>query len=1299
MRPDSLAGLCPACLLTAASEPVSDITGALTTLTPLGGSRASSAGPGASTRLAPGQDFGPYRIVRLLGQGGMGEVYEAEQIEHGRRVALKVLSQRLIDRHDRARFLREGQLAASINHPHSVYIFGSEEIAGTPVIAMELLAGGTLKDRVREQGPLPPAEAVDAIRQVIAGLDAAQAGGILHRDVKPANCFTDRDGTVKVGDFGLSISTMARDVTDLTTSGTFQGTPAFAAPEQLKGDPLDLRADIYAVGATLYYLLTGQPPFDDTDLMALVTRIATEAPRSPRALQPRVPRGLATIVLRCLAKDRESRPATYAALDEALRPFGPAAATPGTFGRRSLAGLIDLALLLLTVVPLRSYADYFGTTTLRTSVDVGGLLVAIVYFAVLDGWGGSLGKRACGLRVTGPDGQRPGLLRACLRALIFAAPILADSFSYVFQELSLTAIPLFLLMFSAARRRNGFAGLHELVSRTRVVERDQGDARAQVHIASGPPPAVPAHTRRFPPYDVVGSLGATDQGELIEGFDPALQRKVWIHALAPGAAPVSPQGRDLSRPGRLRWLSGRRTETDCWDAYDALDGAPLVRVAERPQPWRIVKRWLLELAQEIEAGLAAGSLPALAIDRVWITRTAGAKLLEFRPPGVAATSAAEVTAPYDSSQVFLAAVARYAQNGQASHGPLPLPASRTLDELSRHALAGPREVSARISSLNRTVDDVGRSRVSHLAMTVVPVVLLALFSLATAPPLDVQKLEVALGEFAEQTKDALIQTPLDPAQEEAVEVYIAGRFGTMIAEPRSWRTAGESPRPSTAPYGLPERDRPTARRVLAAHPRVSPDDLAATSAAVTPFREAFETYATYHATEGFPADYRQLEFFLRQLATQEELRRPAALAVFIAGRYGSMIADARTWTNPETGRLLAPWRPIAMRVLGRHPRVSAAQLRAATEELTTYLERVGTTATPADETDFAGLRRHLSALDEYEFWTFIRTPLDAQRRQTLQRYVAGRFRAVIEDSRGWPRRPGSEKSSFDELQFVRVIAQQALIEHPDVTPQELAAAATSLEPLLAVYDEYATSSLSKVYENYPKDFRILLFCAQHLLARDELPARRWFFDPTQPSRAALETYIAGHFGPLIADERTWTNQIGLMKLPALREAARQIVARHPRVPSADVVASAATVEPFLDAHVVVGGMQVPAYLSVAAFGPFARMHRSARAGVALTLLLGLLSAAAVGGGVLLRAFGIAVVTANGKPASRLRAFWRALVAWSPLFAAMWLPLGVSARHAAGDSVVVLFLAGVAWAVTHPTRGVQDRLAGTWLVPR
>ena len=253
----------------------------------------------------------------------MGEVYEAEHTESGRRIALKVLRGRLQNADDRARFLREGQLAASVSHPHTVYIFGSEEIAGMPVISMELLPGGTLKDRVAAEGPLPPADAVAAVLDIIGGLDAAQAAGILHRDIKPSNCFVDSDGSVKVGDFGLSISTLARDVRhELATRG-FEGTPQFAPPEQLRGEPLDVRADIYAVGATLYYLLTGQPPFDARDLRELVARVNSRAAKSPRLAPRRRSRpGLAAVVLQCLAKTpaRAAR-VVRRARPEALRPF------------------------------------------------------------------------------------------------------------------------------------------------------------------------------------------------------------------------------------------------------------------------------------------------------------------------------------------------------------------------------------------------------------------------------------------------------------------------------------------------------------------------------------------------------------------------------------------------------------------------------------------------------------------------------------------------------------------------------------------------------------------------------------------------------------------------------------------------------------------------------------------------------------------------------------------------------------------------------------------------------------------
>jgi len=233
LPPSTLEGLCPECLLKVGAtdsvpEPVAGPTGTV----------VLDSGPAVPPLISPeiGETFGRYRVLRRLGHGGMGVVYEAEELDSGRRVALKVINEKLGSSPDRARFLREGRLAASINHPNCVYVYGTEEIEGTPVIAMEFVTGGTLQQRLTQTGPLPVGQAVDAILQVIEGLEAAQAVGILHRDIKPSNCFEDDQGMVKIGDFGLSISTLPRAETIITESGAMVGTPAFCSPEQLRGE-------------------------------------------------------------------------------------------------------------------------------------------------------------------------------------------------------------------------------------------------------------------------------------------------------------------------------------------------------------------------------------------------------------------------------------------------------------------------------------------------------------------------------------------------------------------------------------------------------------------------------------------------------------------------------------------------------------------------------------------------------------------------------------------------------------------------------------------------------------------------------------------------------------------------------------------------------------------------------------------------------------------------------------------------------------------------------------------------------
>src|SRR5688572_9283107 len=378
---DAPEGLCASCLVGASMETVSGSIDSIGAPTMVSLASASGTSAPGEPRLTAGQTWGPYRIGRLLGRGGMGEVYEAESLETGRRLALKLLRSRLEKADDRARFLREGQLAASISHPHTVYIFGSEEIEGLPVISMELLPGGTLKERVAANGPMRPEEAVAAVMDIIGGLDAAQAAGVLHRDIKPSNCFIDDDGAVKVGDFGLSISTLARDVHHDLEAGAFQGTPQFAPPEQLRGEPLDIRADIYAVGATLYYLLTGEPPFDARDLRELVSRVTSEPPRSPRDLRRGIPAGLAAVVLQCLAKIPGERPNSYADLAAALRPFLPAADMPAKPGLRFLAGFADSVILsvpILIVLVLTTRLGLTGPTALGPALVVGSLYALVL---------------------------------------------------------------------------------------------------------------------------------------------------------------------------------------------------------------------------------------------------------------------------------------------------------------------------------------------------------------------------------------------------------------------------------------------------------------------------------------------------------------------------------------------------------------------------------------------------------------------------------------------------------------------------------------------------------------------------------------------------------------------------------------------------------------------------------------------------------------------------------------------------------------------------------------------------------
>src|SRR5436190_10885710 len=248
----------------------------------------------ASLELAPGTDFAGYRILSLLGRGGMAVVYLAEHIGLQRKVAIKVLAPAFAeDERFRDRFVRESRMAASLDHPNVIPIYEAGEADGRLFIAMRYVEGTDLKGLIHEFGPLDPAEAVSVIRQVAGALDAAHARGLVHRDVKPANVLIARSAESKEGqhvylsDFGLTKRTSSDS--GLTGTGQFVGTLDYAAPEQFEGKQLDGRADVYSLAGVLYECLTGEIPFRRDNQAALVYAHLMAEPPSVSEKRPELP--------------------------------------------------------------------------------------------------------------------------------------------------------------------------------------------------------------------------------------------------------------------------------------------------------------------------------------------------------------------------------------------------------------------------------------------------------------------------------------------------------------------------------------------------------------------------------------------------------------------------------------------------------------------------------------------------------------------------------------------------------------------------------------------------------------------------------------------------------------------------------------------------------------------------------------------------------------------------------------------------------------------------------------------------
>ena len=323
-----------------------------------------------------GTELAGYRIEALLGWGGMSVVYLAEDLRLKRKVALKLLAGRLAeDESFRGPFLRESELAASIDHPNIVPIYEAGTTEDLLFIAMRYVEGRDLKERLR-RGRLDPAESIGIVAQVASALDGAHARGLVHRDVKPSNVLLDTgtrpDGSdhAYLADFGLTKRVSEQSA--ISGDGHLMGTIEYVAPEQISGEEVDGRADVYSLGCVLYECLVGGPPFrNDSDLAVVFAHLEADAP-APSAQRPELPAGLDAVIAKALAKEPEERYSTAGelaraalavAVDEASRLVADVASRAAA-GRSDLSDVeADLAGRVIDLQSAREQARALSRTS------------------------------------------------------------------------------------------------------------------------------------------------------------------------------------------------------------------------------------------------------------------------------------------------------------------------------------------------------------------------------------------------------------------------------------------------------------------------------------------------------------------------------------------------------------------------------------------------------------------------------------------------------------------------------------------------------------------------------------------------------------------------------------------------------------------------------------------------------------------------------------------------------------------------------------------------------------------------
>lgn len=579
----------------------------------------------SSPKKQPRQ-VGGYEIGDMLGQGGMGRVFRADD-SSGRSIALKLLSPDLARSPDAlARFKQEGLIASQINHPHCVFVHRVDNDGGTPFIAMELMTGQTLKDLVLKNGPRPYLEAVQLILQCVDGLIAAHSLGMIHRDIKPANCYLDDDGNVKIGDFGLARSLVSDS--ELTQTGAFLGTPLFASPEQLLGQTVDARSDIYSLSATLYYLLAGKAPFESPNAAQVIARIASSDPPSFKSVGVEVPAALEQIVMKGLSRDASKRYASFVDMRNDLQAIIKPKDEPTSLTRRSFAWLIDyffitslIAALMFSVASLKQLQEMSMLSHLFS------MAVVFLYYLLTESiFAATLGKAALRVKVVDArTGGRANIVRILLRA---AFTILVSSFVFIPVKLAfpnLTPLIEGLLIAATFVLNIAILGSTWWHTRKRQLANDWISGtecrtpiglRATVRTAIAlptwelpvkpvlsPDAAVPASLGRFEIEQEIDCQPLASNVRWFIGLDKQLERAIWIALSNDPAISFEKLQNKKPKSTRLRFIEEGSTPEGRWFAFVAPDGIPLIECAKQgiQLPWPITRSVLEQIAAVADA--------------------------------------------------------------------------------------------------------------------------------------------------------------------------------------------------------------------------------------------------------------------------------------------------------------------------------------------------------------------------------------------------------------------------------------------------------------------------------------------------------------------------------------------------------------------------------------------------------------------------------------------------------------------------------------------------------------------------